>query len=303
MDFLKRFVSDDGGAHMVKKEKVDHEEENIELSLGLSLNGKYGIEKRRMDNNNNMLIRASSVVTDMTSFLTDDQTTSSLTRTCSLPVEMMEDDEFRRKKEMQSLRRFEAKRKRVEKMKNGTNCEVKKKRCLVNGNNQVTKSFLPPLPRMPSVGSPGSGGSSGVSDLESLPFSGINKDTDSKSTSQQSVSQQISNSNLYRSNSVASKPVPEKFTITSSQNVDRNRSKDETLKMMLSDMPCVSTKGDGINGNKIEGFLYRYRKGEEVRIVCVCHGSFLTPAEFVKHGGGGDVEHPLRHIVVNPPSL
>lgn len=69
---------------------------------------------------------------------------------------------------------------------------------------------------------------------------------------------------------------------------------------MVGEMPCVSTRGDGPNGRKIEGFLYKYRKGEEVRIVCVCHGTFLTPAEFVKHAGGGDVSHPLRHIVVNP---
>ncbi|KAF5766113.1 putative ethylene-responsive binding factor-associated repression, Ninja family [Helianthus annuus] len=59
-------------------------------------------------------------------------------------------------------------------------------------------------------------------------------------------------------------------------------------------MPCVTTKV----GKRIQGFLYRYGEDEEVRIVCVCHGSFLTPAEFVKHGGGGEVEHPLRHIVV-----
>jgi len=72
------------------------------------------------------------------------------------------------------------------------------------------------------------------------------------------------------------------------------------VRNVLEDMPCVSTKGDGPNGKRIEGFLYRYRKGEEVRIVCVCHGSFLTPAEFVKHAGGGDVAHPLKHIVVNP---
>jgi len=69
---------------------------------------------------------------------------------------------------------------------------------------------------------------------------------------------------------------------------------------VMEEMPCVSTKGDGPNGRRIEGFLYKYRKGEEVRIVCVCHGSFLTPAEFVKHAGGGDVAHPLRRIVVNP---
>ena len=74
----------------------------------------------------------------------------------------------------------------------------------------------------------------------------------------------------------------------------------EMERNMMEEMPCVSTRGDGPNGRRIEGFLYNYRKGEEVRIVCVCHGSFLTPAEFVKHAGGGDVAHPLRHIVVNP---
>lgn len=74
------------------------------------------------------------------------------------------------------------------------------------------------------------------------------------------------------------------------------------MKTVLENMPCVSAKGDGPNGKKVEGFLYRYRKGEEVRIMCVCHGSFFTPAEFVKHAGGGDVAHPLKHIVVNTSS-
>ena len=74
----------------------------------------------------------------------------------------------------------------------------------------------------------------------------------------------------------------------------------ETEWNMMEEMPCVSTRGDGPNGRRVEGFLYRYRDREEVRVVCVCHGNFLTPAEFVKHAGGGDVEHPLRHIVINP---
>lgn len=68
-------------------------------------------------------------------------------------------------------------------------------------------------------------------------------------------------------------------------------------------MPCVSTMGKGPNGKKIEGFLYRYQKGEEVKIMCVCHGNFLSPAEFVKHAGGGDVANPLKQIVVNPSPL
>ena len=70
----------------------------------------------------------------------------------------------------------------------------------------------------------------------------------------------------------------------------------------MEDMPCVFTKGEGPNGKRIEGILYKYGKGEEVRIMCVCHGNFLSPAEFVKHAGGGDVDHPLRHIVINPSS-
>uniref|UniRef100_A0A8R7Q7T7 Ninja-family protein n=1 Tax=Triticum urartu TaxID=4572 RepID=A0A8R7Q7T7_TRIUA len=70
---------------------------------------------------------------------------------------------------------------------------------------------------------------------------------------------------------------------------------------MVRKMPVVYTSGLP-NGERIDGFLYQYSRAEEVRIVCVCHGSFLTPAEFVAHAGGGEVAHPMRHIVVNPPS-
>lgn len=73
---------------------------------------------------------------------------------------------------------------------------------------------------------------------------------------------------------------------------------EEALKNMISNMPCVSTR-DGPDGKRINGFLYRCKSGEELKIICVCHGEFLSPAEFVKHGGGGDVENPLRHIVIN----
>lgn len=80
----------------------------------------------------------------------------------------------------------------------------------------------------------------------------------------------------------------------------RTSSTSDIRKLMMEDMPMVSSKVEGPNARRIDGFLYRYKKGEDVRIVCVCHGSFLTPAEFVKHAGGGDVSNPLRHIVVNP---
>lgn len=66
---------------------------------------------------------------------------------------------------------------------------------------------------------------------------------------------------------------------------------------VMTKMPSVSCIGDGPNGRRIEGFLYKYTKSQ-VSIVCVCHGSFLTPAEFVRHAGGKDVENPMRRINV-----
>ena len=74
---------------------------------------------------------------------------------------------------------------------------------------------------------------------------------------------------------------------------------------IMQEMPGVFTKGLP-NGNRVEGFLYKYREGEEVKIVCICHGSLLTPSEFVQHAGAGNgkVDNPLRHIVVSPtPNL
>lgn len=70
----------------------------------------------------------------------------------------------------------------------------------------------------------------------------------------------------------------------------------------LRQMPTVTTTGDGPNGKRIEGFLYKYRSGE-VCIVCVCHGSFLTPKEFVIHAGGKEVANPMKHITVYPVSF
>ncbi|KAI9117569.1 hypothetical protein K1719_011735 [Acacia pycnantha] len=66
---------------------------------------------------------------------------------------------------------------------------------------------------------------------------------------------------------------------------------------VLSRMPTVTTTGDGPGGKRIQGFLYTYRGGQ-VSIVCVCHGRFLTPEEFVRHAGGIDVANPMKHITV-----
>ncbi|XP_057534737.1 ninja-family protein 3-like [Amaranthus tricolor] len=68
-------------------------------------------------------------------------------------------------------------------------------------------------------------------------------------------------------------------------------------KAVFSQMPCVSATGNGPNGKTITGFLYKYTN-TEVGIVCVCHGASFSPASFVEHAGGVDVEYPLRHIKV-----
>nr|XP_017217581.1 PREDICTED: ninja-family protein AFP3-like [Daucus carota subsp. sativus] len=58
-------------------------------------------------------------------------------------------------------------------------------------------------------------------------------------------------------------------------------------------MPCVFTT---VHGQKIEGFLSRYNDEDDVIIICACHGDSMTPSEFIKHAGGGDVAYPLRDI-------
>ena len=108
-----------------------------------------------------------------------------------------------------------------------------------------------------------------------------------------------------------SKPVLTNETTTSTLTKDTKEDKGKPPKpqtsthddiLSLRNMPCVSTRGNGPNGKTINGFLYRYTKSE-VNIICVCHGSSFTPAEFVQHAGGSDVSHPLRHITVIPSAF
>ncbi|XP_050363280.1 ninja-family protein mc410 [Argentina anserina] len=47
-------------------------------------------------------------------------------------------------------------------------------------------------------------------------------------------------------------------------------------------LPWVSTKGPGPNGRTISGVTYRY-SANQIRIVCACHGSHMSPEEFVRH--------------------
>jgi hypothetical protein len=242
-DLLQRFMSKN------QKSSVEGDGEvEIELDLGLSLNGRFGVDPLAKTR----LTRSSSIPDFM---VVNDR--SELSRTCSLPVET---EEWRKRKELQSLRRLEAKRKRSEKQRNVRVLKEKKQKAGVGEEKLVEEG---------SIGSSGSG-SSGLSEHDTPP----------------------------PVQATTNKPMETTTSPSSGQSQSENQA--GAARNMIEDMPCVSTTGDGPNGKKIDGFLYRYRKGEEVKIVCVCHGSFLSPAEFVKHAGGSDVAHPLKHIVVNP---
>ncbi|KAL2342541.1 hypothetical protein Fmac_003826 [Flemingia macrophylla] len=51
-------------------------------------------------------------------------------------------------------------------------------------------------------------------------------------------------------------------------------------------LPWVSTSGSGPNGRTISGVTYKFNTNK-IRIVCACHGSHMTPEEFVRHANDG----------------
>lgn len=107
-DFLRRFV---GNSFVDEPTEVtEGDTDEIELSLGLSLGGCFGADPK-----GKKLVRSSSIA----SFLTLPKEpefpafpATALTRTSSLPTET--EEELRKRKQMQSLKRLEAKRKRLE---------------------------------------------------------------------------------------------------------------------------------------------------------------------------------------------
>lgn len=122
--FLHRFVTGNYNFTQTINQQQQSEEdetEEIELSLGLSLNGRFGVDPRRVDK----LARSSSIPEFIKDPIAKDKNDtvfalpvgcSNLIRTCSLPTETEED--WIKRKELQTLRRMEAKRKRSEKQKN-----------------------------------------------------------------------------------------------------------------------------------------------------------------------------------------
>ncbi|MBA0656549.1 hypothetical protein Goklo_008894 [Gossypium klotzschianum] len=333
-DLLQRFMSTETQASITSEREEDEAEEEVELNLGLSLGGRFGVDK-----NAKKLIRSSSIASSMPTSREEGANNTpptipypTLIRTSSLPTET--EEEWRKRKKLQSLRRMEAKRRRSEKQRSS---REKMEVNLLEEDKQPGRAnnvgVGPPFGlqsraasarQITSQGSIGSLGrsSSSMSEMENKALQGAVQAKDvvqisflflydhvlmragscgeaRSSGSIQSLQDQGSQEAACSSGKKTSETchTPELEAETLSKTVE-NKGKERGGAM--EDMPCVFTKGDGPNGKRIEGILYKYGKGEEVRIMCVCHGNFLSPAEFVKHAGGGDVDHPLRHIVVNP---
>ncbi|KAM3359173.1 ninja-family protein AFP3 [Capsicum galapagoense] len=376
-DLLQRFMGGIGGSSSsstsssrksgpgvvgdaAKEVKEEEDEGEVELNLGLSLGGRFGVDKSC----SNKLMRSSSVASCLPVVRDDDVLAPpvvsypSLVRTSSLPVET--EEEWRKRKELQTLRRMEAKRRRSEKQRNlrgdkesgggsgsggGGSMEDEKREIEMNLRGRLDKeqywatakrfglSVSPTLAGVArqgglsgggidltmgkgkkqghgqlgsqgSVESQGGGGgggsSSSMSELESkLPQGSGELSPASIHSLQGGGSQDVGSSGSKMRESGSRMSGGDVDSPSKRLEAATSRAKEPGANT-LENMPCVFTKGDGPNGRRVDGILYRYSKGEEVRIMCVCHGSFHSPAEFVKHAGGTDVTHPLKHIVINP---
>ncbi|TKY69571.1 Ninja-family protein AFP2 [Spatholobus suberectus] len=335
-DLLRGFggvtVGDDN-VDITEQQRQEEEDGEVELNLGLSLGGKFGVDKSARKK----LTRSSSVVGTMSLLREGNAVAPAVMRTSSLPTEAAE--EWRRRKEMQTLRRMEAKRRRSEKQSQRGSREVAAAGEEVEGGGAAVrvnrygspatgfewgaaakqvvlgdvvgkgkgKGFQGLFGQPSSQGSADSqgGSSSSVSDMDSKAFIGSGSDGEARSPASNQSKQERSIQDVVG----LGVKTNENMTRTSKDEVENPSRKPHPAQNIMGkaigtnsmeDMPCVFTKGNGPNGRRIEGILYKYGKGQEVRIMCVCHGNFLSPAEFVKHAGGGDVAHPLKHIVMNP---
>lgn len=197
LEMVNGFPRDRGIRHMTAFHKRALEEEGLELSLGLSLNGKFGVEPKRAKTSALTCVSLVScfmpgggggggVGVESQARVFPDATSNPWTRTGSLPSETQE--ELRKRKELQSLRRLEAKKRRMEKLKfprcgrdkidsaensseeNGSNIDSIGQDSGCNYAN-YNSNWMPSS--QVSIGSQGSG-SSVLSEFDSQPTQGSN---------------------------------------------------------------------------------------------------------------------------------
>ncbi|CAI9766787.1 unnamed protein product [Fraxinus pennsylvanica] len=263
-------------------------DEEIELSLDLSSNGRFGMDPnkdakklKRASSISNLIFAADAGGSGVNGVSAAFQTYGTLTRTSSLPADPPE--EWWRRKELQTMKRMEARKKRMEKLKNVRIGKDKENSIEENGFSR-SHGVL--------IGNTAAG--NGLIGSKERVSSGI---PEFQSQHAEGVTQRAAEFKCTSSLPSLPNQIPQRTIVGTAITDDANEA---TRKNVMLDMPLVSTRATGPNGTRVQGFLYRYKKRDEVRIVCVCHGNFYSPTEFVEHAGGGNVENPMRHIVVNP---
>ncbi|GJN11111.1 hypothetical protein PR202_ga29280 [Eleusine coracana subsp. coracana] len=304
-DFLGRFGREAGSQDDKTGSAAGDKSDEIELSLGLSLGGCFGTDPAR-EAKKQCLARSSSIpsMCSLPGIGGEDLATAEpppppLHRTSSLPTEY---DEARlQRKALQCQRRMAAKRKRLER-RNSMNSS----RSSAGGGDDAQEASGGFQLRRTSSSLPEQGGSgSGGADAKSS--SAMNTASDNNSSSQNNNSNSSlpptpSSGGTARPPNGSTRAAEQQAPLRTLRSLTmRTASTGDFRKTMMEEMPMVFSRLEGPNARRIDGFLYKFGKANDVRIVCVCHGNFLTPTEFVRHAGGGgdDLEHPLRHIIIN----
>ncbi|MBA0689349.1 hypothetical protein Goari_007081 [Gossypium aridum] len=255
-----------------------------EMNLRLSLGGIYGSGNYSKQN---PLTRSSSiageVVNHKRNFTEQLENTLpksylSLARSCSLPAQVESSKRVVNIKELRMMKRVEAKKRAVEKQWNGMKGSEKDKLLVAGAAPTEFPAWLAAsTAKSPALNRAIDKIQEGFRKLEGV----------------EGWSAPSSSSNPIKSVPEMPSQVTESENPAKKPKLSRGWIQDKEMK----EMPSVTTTGDGPNGRKIQGFLYKYTKGQ-VCIVCVCHGNFLSPEEFVRHAGTKDVTNPMKHINV-----
>ncbi|XP_021660879.2 ninja-family protein AFP3 [Hevea brasiliensis] len=303
---LKRFSPQENPKETTQLSTQEIKQEKLDINLGLSLGGIYS-EK----SSGKPLTRSSSIIGVLTPKKDHQELDSplpktfrSLSRSCSVPTEAEQEQRKASlmalaRRRIESTQRFMGERSKKEdpeqqksparepmpsspsKVAAWAAASAAKSPALCRALVQIKRQFALYGNRK-LEGQEDSAAEKGASHSKSLP---MQNDAESKV-----MLRTISNGNPVKVEETKLENPSKKVKLVN------NGFQDNGVDVMKQ-MPSVTTTGDGPNGKKIVGFLYKYRKGQ-VSIVCVCHGSSLSPAEFVKHAGGKDVPNPMKHITV-----
>ncbi|KAI9169150.1 hypothetical protein LWI28_007729 [Acer negundo] len=301
-DLLQRFMSNTTRGTQQQSQEEDtpttHSDEEIELNLGLSLGGRFGVDK----NDKKKLLRSSSIAGSIPIFreigiATPTTTTTTntpavmyppLIRTSSLPTET--EEEWRKRKELQTLRRMEAKRRRSEKQRNyisssnasnnnpkmelsleeekqisvancggggvgppfGMQSWAAAARQVILGGGVLLQGLVVQPCSQGSVESQG-GTSSGTSELESKPLQGSSGVGEAKSPVNNRGLQDRNSQEVAGSSGTNTNENACRTSKTETGNLSKKLDSTSSRGInTLEDMPCVFTKGDGPNGKRID---------------------------------------------------